>query len=307
MEIWQLNTFSVVAKTLHFTRASQELNLSQSAVSHQIKSLEEELGVQLFVRDKRHVTLTSKGQIVLEYANKMLDQVDVMRREIEETRYALKGELKIVAITRSLENPFPFIREGFRELYKDIELSFESVIDSKTVLEHVKKGVSDIGFSTNTELLLLYHKDLLTIPYGMFEMNFVVGRHHPLSKRDKISLHELENEKWILFEKGSWLRRVSERIFAIHGFKPKHIYDSNEGFIIRSLAENGEGIALLPSWGIVDELKLGNLIPIRLKQVNPCVQLNIIISPVHRSKLVSLFVNYLLKKKVSGIQLLKAA
>ena len=68
MELWQLRTFSVVAKTLHFTRASKELELTQPAVSRQIKSLEEELGEKLFVRDKRKISLTAQRRVVLDYA-----------------------------------------------------------------------------------------------------------------------------------------------------------------------------------------------------------------------------------------------
>ena len=124
MELWQLNTFRVVAEKLHFTRASEELNLTQSAVSYQIKSLEKELGVKLFNRNKRKISLTSQGQKVLKYANKMLQQIDKMKREIKENRETLSGEIKIVASTRSLSSPFPKIKKAFQKIYEDAELSF---------------------------------------------------------------------------------------------------------------------------------------------------------------------------------------
>ncbi|NJM52659.1 MAG: LysR family transcriptional regulator, partial [Blastocatellia bacterium] len=79
MELWQLRTFSIVAKTLHFTRAAEELNLSQPAVSHQIKSLEAEIGEPLFLRDKEGVSLTKAGQTMYQHATKILDIADELR------------------------------------------------------------------------------------------------------------------------------------------------------------------------------------------------------------------------------------
>src|SRR5437667_10438512 len=79
MELSQLRTFRVVAETLNFTRASERLNLTQSAVSHQIKSLEEELGEPLFIRGKRGVSVSQAGKIALEQAGKILDGADILR------------------------------------------------------------------------------------------------------------------------------------------------------------------------------------------------------------------------------------
>ena len=73
MDLWQLRTFSIVAKTLHFTRASEDLNLSQPAVSHQIKALEEEIGEPLFLRSNEGVLLTKAGQTMYEHVEKILE------------------------------------------------------------------------------------------------------------------------------------------------------------------------------------------------------------------------------------------
>jgi DNA-binding transcriptional LysR family regulator len=301
MEIWQLNTFRVVAKTLHFTKASEELKLTQSAVSHQIKSLEEDLGVRLFSRDKRHISLTSQGNRVLDYANKMLNQIDIMKREIEENKESLQGTLKIVAVPRSLNSPFSQIKHDFQSKYADIDLRFEAVLESEAVFENIRKGISDIGFTTKNEDF----GDLLPIPWGKFEMLFVVGKKHPLAYKKEVSLDQLKEDEWVLFEEDSWLRRRTNEIFSNHNFKPRKISESNDGAVVSSLIKDGVGVGFLPSWGIVDILDEGKLIQVKLKKVKCDTPLNIVILPSNQPKLVSVFVNYLIEKKVEGIDLYK--
>src|SRR3972149_2304927 len=82
MELSQLRTFRVVAQTLNFTRAAARLALTQSAVSHQIKSLETELGEPLFIRAKRGVKLSSAGQASLEHAVRLLDEAEALRERV---------------------------------------------------------------------------------------------------------------------------------------------------------------------------------------------------------------------------------
>lgn len=301
MEIWQLNTFSIVAKNLHFTRASEELNLTQSAVSHQIKSLEEELGVQLFNRDKRKISLTSQGRVVLNYAQKMLHQVDVMRQEIEENKETLQGTLKLVGVPRSLNTPFFRIKRDFESIYPDIDLFFEAVLESELVFENVKKGISDLGFTTEFEDT----RGLLQIPYGSFEMLFVVGKNHHLAVKKEVELAELKEEYWVLFENGSWLRRKTDEIFSKTNFAPRKFTETNDGATIFLLLADGAGVGFLPRWGILDGLSEGKIVSVKLKGIRAFSPINIVIKPDNNSKLVSVLVDYLLKKQVEGIELVK--
>jgi DNA-binding transcriptional LysR family regulator len=299
MEIWQLNTFKVVAKTLHFTQASQELNLTQSAVSHQIKALEEELGVRLFMREKRKISLTAQGSRVLNYADKMFRQIDVMRQEIEENKESLEGLVKIVAVTRSLNCSFSEVQRDFQLDYPEIDLRFDSVYEYSTIFENLRKGVSDIGLTVRNEDL----GELVSIPYGQFELLFVVGKNHRFADRKIIELKDLEDEKWVLFEEGGWIRGKTDKLFKEHNFKPKHISDSNDGNIVYSLIKEGKSVGFMPSWGIFEALEDGKLINLKIKGVVCKAPLNIVIMPNMHSNLVSVFVNYLIDKKVSGIDL----
>src|ERR1700736_2266894 len=94
MELGQLRTFRIIAETLNFTRASERLHLTQSAVSHQIKSLEAELGEPLFVRAKRGVLLSEGGRAALEHAIRILDEAEALRVRLPGAGQAPSGRVR---------------------------------------------------------------------------------------------------------------------------------------------------------------------------------------------------------------------
>src|SRR5688572_25014068 len=106
MELWQLRTFCEIAETLNFTKASEKLHLTQSAVSHQIKALEEELGAQLFIRAKRGVILTDAGKIALKYAKQIIAEAEQMREHISGREKAVTGTVRVAAATQALVHLF---------------------------------------------------------------------------------------------------------------------------------------------------------------------------------------------------------
>src|SRR5260370_29725318 len=99
MELWQLRTFRAVAETLNFTRAGQQLNLTQSAVSHQIKALETELGEPLFIRAKRGVRLSESGRMALEHAQRILDEADALRQRVSRHGHSPTASVGVEAAT----------------------------------------------------------------------------------------------------------------------------------------------------------------------------------------------------------------
>ena len=118
MELWQLRTFSEIAEISNFTKASEKLNLTQSAVSHQIKALESELGVKLFVRAKRGVVLTEDGKTALKHARIILAQADEMMEVLAGRERRLTGTVRVAAATQALVHLFA-------PLFEDPSLGFD--------------------------------------------------------------------------------------------------------------------------------------------------------------------------------------
>jgi LysR family cyn operon transcriptional activator len=302
MELWQLRTFSAVAKNLHFTRAAEELNLSQPAVSHQIKSLEEEIGEPLFLREKQGVSLTKAGHTMYQHANKILDIADEMRLEIKENEDVLSGKIILGVVTRGLGNPFPIIYRDFKKLYPDIEVAVQVEYKLEDVIEKVIEGKIDIGMvSHNPDL-----KGLVEVPYGEYELLFAVGKEHRLAQRDEISADELQNEEWIMFEPGNRFRQSTDKCLTRAGIRTKNIYETNDGSLIRTMLIHGNKIALLPEWGIFEELQDGKIVSVKVKDVKCKIQINLIWKASRRTKLMSAVLSFLLEEKLAGINSLNS-
>src|SRR4030095_1484229 len=101
MELWQLRTFRMIAETLNFTRAGKELNLTQSALSRQIKAREKELGEPLFIRAKRGVRLSEAGRVALEHAERILDDATALRERVSGREHSPSGSVRVAAATQA--------------------------------------------------------------------------------------------------------------------------------------------------------------------------------------------------------------
>src|SRR5687768_3655347 len=135
MELWQLRTFRMVAETLNFTRASEKLYLTQSAVSHQIKALEEELQVPLFIRAKPGVILTDAGKIALEYSIRILDDAEEMRERIAGRERTLIGRVRVAAATQALVYLFAPLFEDFMDAHQGVELVFRTTVSTEQTVD----------------------------------------------------------------------------------------------------------------------------------------------------------------------------
>jgi DNA-binding transcriptional LysR family regulator len=302
MEFWQLRTFCMVAKTLHFTRASEELNLSQPAVSHQIKLLETEIGEPLFLREKDGILLTKAGQTMYEHANKILDIADELRLEITEKDDSLSGKIILGYASRGLGNPFSLYYDDFKKHYRDIDIIFQSEHKLEDIVEKVKNGKVDLGLvSHNLDL-----EGLEVFPYAHYELFLVVGKDHPLAVKKEVTPADLKNEEWVLFDETNRLRKTSLDFMEQAGIKIKNMLESNDGAFIRSMVVFGKKISLLPEWGVFEEIKDGKIIPLRIKNEKCVVQIYFIWKAARRTKILSAVLTYLLNKKLEGLELTKS-
>ena len=145
MELSQLRTFREVADALSFTRASQKLNMTQSAVSHQIKALERELGEPLFIRAKRGVRLTDSGQLALSYAERILEEADALRERIRGDDHEPRGRVRAAAATQAFVHLFARLFESFMRDHDRIELSFRTTVSTEQTVADILNGAADVG------------------------------------------------------------------------------------------------------------------------------------------------------------------
>jgi LysR family cyn operon transcriptional activator len=261
MELWQLRTFTAIAETLNFTKASEKLHLTQSAVSHQMKALEEELGVPLFIRAKSGVILTDAGKVALEYALRILSEAEEMREKVTGRERALAGRVRVAAATQALVYLFAPLFEEFMDAFESVELVFRTTVSTEQTVEDILEGVADVGFAS----LAVYSPVLQVTEIFDDELVLVVGKKHRFAKETAISIRELEKERWILFERGASIRRATDDFFKKVKIEPETALESNDTYFVKIMIEHGLGVSLMPSWAIREEVKNGKLAQIRIK------------------------------------------
>lgn len=255
MELWQLRTFRAVAENLNFTKASEQLFLTQSAVSHQIKALEEEFGVPLFIRGKSGVSLTDAGKKALGYAVKILDEAEKMREFVAGREKALAGRVRVAAATQALVYLFAPLFEEFMDSFDAVELVFRTTVSTDQTVEDILNGASDIGFAS----MAVYSPNLEITELFEDELVLVCGKKHRFAGKGEVSIRQLADERWILFERGSSIRRTTDDFFKHKRIEPETALESNDTYFIKIMIEHGLGISLLPSWAVGNEAAAGDL------------------------------------------------
>ena len=260
MELSQLRTFREVAEALSFTRAAQKLNMTQSAVSHQIKALERELGEPLFIRAKRGVHLSDAGQLALSYAERILEEADALRERIRGNEHEPHGRVRAAAATQAFVHLFARLFESFMRDHDRIELSFRTTVSTEQTVADILNGASDVGFAS----LPVYSPALQVTELFEDELGVVVGARHKLAGERETSVTEMRRERFILFEQGASIRRATDAFFKRVDLSPDLALESNDTYFIKLMVEHGLGISVMPSWAVREEVEAGRLAWLRV-------------------------------------------
>ncbi|HEX8922287.1 MAG TPA: LysR family transcriptional regulator [Pyrinomonadaceae bacterium] len=262
MELWQLRTFRVVAETLNFTRAAERLNLTQSAVSHQIKALETELGEPLFIRAKRGVKLSQAGKLALEHVERILDEAQTMKERVTGREHSPVGRVRAAAATQAFVHLFATLFESFMRAHEGVELSFRTTVSTDQTVTDILNGAADVGFAS----MPVYSPALQVTELFEDELVLVVGREHKLAKRTEATVEEIKRERLILFERGASIRRATEDFFKRVDIRPDLALESNDTYFIKLMVEHGLGISLLPAWAVREEVLGGRLAQLKIRE-----------------------------------------
>lgn len=250
----QLQIFESVARLLNFSRASEELHLTQPAVSMQVKQLEEVMGLSLFEHMGKRIFLTHAGVALHEHARIIARQMKEAREAIESLREGISGRLDI-AIISTAKYFAPTLLARFCELHPAVQLKLSVSNRDGIVHQLVHNEVDLVIMGQPPEGL-----DVVTEPFARNAHLIVAPPNHPLAGVKKLTLEQVAEEPFLLREKGSGTRQLLERFLASHGLavKPRMEMSSNE--TIKQAAIAGMGIAFLSEHTITLELETGRLV-----------------------------------------------
>jgi DNA-binding transcriptional LysR family regulator len=250
MELQQLRCFASVASELHFVRAAEKLHMAQQAVSYQIKQLEQELGVQLFHRTTRKVTLTMAGEAFLGEVSQVFAHLD---RGVEEARRAERGErgrLVIGYVHTMSYSVLPASVKRFRDRHPDVKIE---LLES-TPLELEKKLLNgEVDVALNVKAVGQSSlQDLQCKSLSVERMTVAVSRSHPLAGHKEVKLSELSNESFVLVNGNALMQNCFRYVCREAGFMPRIIQEAANEQSAIFLAASGMGVALV--FGFLNKL-----------------------------------------------------
>jgi len=264
MNLDQLQVFLAVARHLHFSRAAEELYITQPAVSATVAKLEAHYGVKLFHRIGRRVELTDAGRFLLEEGPRLLDGVDRLERGLLEFNDLRRGVLSLGASFTVGNYWLPSRLSRFGDCYPEIELLC-SLGNAEQVLEGTARGKFDLCFLTGwaqRELAPELEAHLSAIQVGQERLQLVVGRGHPWFGVVSVPSAELCRSAWIVRERGSGAQRLFEELLHQAGLDPARLAVRlvlNSSEMVKTVVVAGSGAAALPETMVRSELAQGLL------------------------------------------------
>lgn len=261
MEIKQLKALRAIVETGSFSLAAEKLWLTQSALSHQIKNLEEELGETLLIRGKPAVVPTATGQIVLRSADRILAEVKAIHDQFQvRSKGPATGTLRIAATNQGMAYLYGDLCEEFIARHPAFEVTFRATETPEEAAKGVEEGTADAAFIP----FISNHPLLELVLLGTTEDVFIVGRPHPLFSRRVVALDEIRQWPFVRFHPGSGSRAATDRLFLSSGGYPPIVTESNDMEFVKRIVGMGAGIALIPVMAVAREARADKLGLIRL-------------------------------------------
>lgn len=268
MNLRQLEYFVTVAETLSFTKTAEKFFISQTAITQQVKALEDQLDVVLLKRTKRHVELTVAGAVFLTEAKAILNQ---MAKAIEKTKIAatgISGSLSLGIIQGYENTKMPDILRAFHSAYPNISLSIYKD-EPSNLYSALLNQTMDVVINAKFNYSQL---EKIHISYKVLEQHTLIAMlppAHPLASLDTIDLSDLKNEKFIFPAAGKdsfgYFESTMDH-FIRAGFTPQILQTADSFSTYVLLVAAGMGIAILPSYSIVSAKSLGNVVTIPLSE-----------------------------------------
>ncbi|GAC1393583.1 MAG: LysR family transcriptional regulator [Ktedonobacteraceae bacterium] len=273
MNLQNLRVFLKVAELEHITRASEELGLSQPAVTKTIQSLEHEIGLELVERQGRRIALTHAGRMLQSYAR----QLFALEREMEEALNTLRdvegGEVTLAANTTTGVYLLPPIVARFHMRYPHVTLNI-SILNSHEIVEETLNWNLDLGLVEGDPSNLPSGLNVEVFSYD--ELILVVAPNHHWNGLSVLNPPVLADNELLLREQGSGIREAIEHALQAHGVKIHPLFTLTDNEAIKQMVMSGVGAAMVSYLTVKRELSNGDLIRLPVAGLDLRPQLSLI-------------------------------
>ena len=249
IEFRHLRTIRAIHDAGGVARAADLLNITQSALSHQIKGLEEQTGVELFIRKSKPIRLSVAGQRLLKLANKILPEIDALQSEFDDLRAGKSGRLHIaIECHACFEWLFPVL-EKFRQKWPDVDIDIKPGLAFEALPALQKENV-DLVISSDPEKL----SGITFTHLFDYKSVFVASAKHRFSKKKWIEASDFATETLITYPVDRTRLDVFSQLLIPNKIEPAQIRQADLTSIILLLVASDRGVTVLPDW-VVSEIK----------------------------------------------------
>ncbi|WP_019423698.1 LysR family transcriptional regulator [Paenibacillus sp. OSY-SE] len=253
MNLSQLETLTTISKTMSFRKAGELLNLTQPAVSAQIKSLEDEFKTVLIDRNQP-VTLTDSGQVFLEHAARILNIVDDLKQKLADLNQVPQGHIVLGTTTSIAIQILPRVLSYFQDQFPLIKTKILSM-SSSHVMAHIENGTVDIGIGYLNEK----NPNLVSsvLYYDTFEL--VVSPDHPLAQHKHGTVEMLREIPLIVLSPDTLGRKFADELFRKYNIQPHIVMELSSSEEVKRMVELNLGAAIISKLSVSTELRRGSL------------------------------------------------
>ena len=261
MQLETLKTFADLAETASFSKAAQRNNISQSAVSQQIRSLEKRFRTKLIERGRRNFAITAAGHALLLTSNDILQSLQSLSDRINDLRDIVAGPLRISAVYTIGLHELPRYLKAFERQHREVELQV-NYRRSGQVYADVGAGLADLG-------LVAYpskRRGLAAEVFRREKMVLICHPQHRLARRKRVRLRQLENEKFIAFGPDLPTRKAIDRLLHEQAIAVRRVMEFDNIETVKRAVEIENGVSLVPATTVSDECRAGTLVAIQVHE-----------------------------------------
>ena len=261
MDLQQLKVFRSAAKLGGFTRASEQLGLSQSTVSQHIKQLEDELGCSLFLRSGKKIYISEAGKLLYTYADRIFTELKNAEMSVRELSAMKRGTIRLGVGATTLTYQLPKVLGEYKRRYPDIEL-IVTTSTTELLLQQVSSQTVDLAIVMQ---ISENPSNLLITPLESEELVLILSAEHPMARKNTLDPGDLENLPFILYERHSVMQKLIESFFVQMKISPKVTMELENIEAIKSLVSAGLGASIVPVCSVSQSLQASMLRVMRIK------------------------------------------
>ncbi len=263
LDLYKLSIFVQVAEHGSFSRAAEHLYMTQSGVSQHIQELEASLGVRLFLRDRRGVTPTASGHLLLDYATTIMSLASEAEAVVADLAHSDQTSLNIGATPGVSVYLLPEWLDQFQRSYPDLSISVQTAT-TEHVAHELLRDQLNLGFMEG-ELDESRYAGLEYVNLQDVEQVIVVGHTHAWSGHESVTLADLHEQALVVRQAHSQTREWLNQIFQQHSIQPRIVAELDNPESIKRMVLSGRCFAIMPEYAVRREYELGlmHVIPVR--------------------------------------------